>query len=175
MRTLKSIPLLALAVVIGLAAFAGTGYAADAATPSDSQTLLELLRPVYDAFAGGHYAYAGALLVIVLVALVKRYAGDSVPFVHTDAGGSLLALVGGVATGLAAGLAAPGATVTPGLLESSALVGVGAAGGYAVLKNTLIDPLLKPLAARAPAWLRPALRVVLFVFDRPSDAKPEVK
>ena len=149
MKLLKSAILFVGLSLVALVAFAGTGYAADAATPSDSQSLLDLLRPVFEAFAGGHYAYAAALGTIVLVALVKRYVGSNNPtsWVHSDAGGSALALVAASATALSSGLAT-GAAITVDMLESAGAIGVAAAGGFATVKNLLVDPFLKPLAAK---------------------------
>ncbi len=125
------------------------------------------MKPVYSAFAGGHYAYAGALLVILLVALSKRYLGGTLPWLHSDIGGSTMALLLSGATACAAGLATPGAHLTFGLLKTALLVGAGAAGGFAVIKNLLIEPLLKPLEAKAPAWAKPIFALVLWIFDKP--------
>ena len=149
---------------MALLAFNGTALASDAVTGADG-SWLDLARPVFDALSGGHYAYAGALLIIVIAALVKRYLGDKVAWLHTDAGGSALALVTAAATATAAGLAAPGATLSLGLLKTSLAVGVGAAGGYAVLKNLIVDPILVPLETKAPAWAKLPLALITWVFD----------
>jgi hypothetical protein len=175
-----------LAVVLlgcALAAFAGTHLAAHhlagdvaGATSSDSSSFLDLLKPVYDAVTGGRYALAGALGIIALVALGKRYLGDSwknsagVGFLHTDLGGTLSALVAAVGTALAAALGAPGAHISFGMVESALLVGVGAAGGFAVLKNLLFEPLIAPLEKWATAkwaWTAPIFRVITWIFDKP--------
>lgn len=162
--------------------FAGTAAAADAVVPSDG-TWLDLAQPVLQAFSGGHYAYCAALAVILMVALLKRYGlpGDvaSQEWLHSDLGGSLLALVASTATACAAGLATPGAHITLALLKSALLVGVGAAGGFAALKNLVIEPLLKPAQAwldkRVPLLAKP-LALVMWIFDHgdvtPSDAPP---
>jgi hypothetical protein len=128
---------------------------------------LDLLKPVYDAFAGGRYAFAVALGVIAAVALIKRYAGSGKfsAFVHGDTGGSLMALATAMAGAMASGLAAPGAHVTFALVKTGLLVGIGAAGGFAMLKNLVIEPLLKPLAAKAPAWMQPLFALIFFFFD----------
>lgn len=165
-RAIKAAPLALSLGFIGLLAFSATAFAADAVTDANS-SILDLAKPVFNAFSGGHYAYAAALGVVLLVALVKRYLGDKVKWLHSDAGGSAMALVASAATAMAAGLAAPGATVTMSLLKSALLVGVGAAGGYAVLKNLLIEPVLKPLAAKAPAWAQPIFAIVFWIFDKP--------
>lgn len=165
MRTLKIWSLMAL---VGLLAFTGTSLAADAieqtVTPAADGSLLDLLKPVYSAFSGGHYAYAGALVVILLVALTKRYLGK-IAWLHSDAGGSTLALVLSTATAMAAGLATPGAAVTWALMKTALLVGVGAAGGFAMIKNLIVEPFLVPLMAKAPAWLQPILGLVTWIFE----------
>jgi hypothetical protein len=168
MKIVKFLPALIVLVFLGIVTFGATAFAATAATgTADSSSLLDLLKPVFDAFNGGHYAFAAALLVVALVALVKRCFGDKVPVLHSDAGGSLLAPVTAAAAALATGLGAPGAHVTTDLLKSALLVGAGAAGGYAVIKNLLIDPVLKPLAAKAPAWAQPIFALVFYFFDKP--------
>ena len=166
MTFVKRLPTIALLGLVMLLGFGATAFAADAAAP-DSSSLLDLLKPVYQAFAGGHYAYAAALGVIAAVALVKRYAGSGKfgAFVHGNAGGSLTALLLAGAGAAASGLATPDAHVTFALLKSALLVGIGAAGGYAVLKNLLVDPILKPLSAKAPSWMQPLFSLLFLFFD----------
>lgn len=160
--------------IIALLGFRTFTFAADAAgVPSDA-SLLDLARPVFDAFSGGHYAYAGALLVILLVAIAKRYLAPKVKFLNTDAGGAVMALALAMATAMAAGLAAPGAVITSALLKSSALIGVGAAGGYTVIKDLLIEPLLRPLIGKLPIWAQPIGGIVLWVFEGNSNAAAEL-
>lgn len=150
---------------IMLLGFRATAIAADAVgVPSDA-SLLDLARPVFEAFSGGHYAYAGALLVILMVALAKRYGTPKIAFLSTDAGGAVMALSASMATAMVAGLAAPDAVVTWDLLKSSALIGVGAAGGYTVIKDLLIEPFLRPLAAKMPLWTQPIFNVILWIFE----------
>lgn len=167
MKIVRALPLLVSLVLIALASFGATAFAAGQVADPES-SLLDLVKPVYDALSGGHYAYAGALLVILLVALTKRYLGDRIAWFHSDAGGSLLALLASSAAALGSGLASPGAVITLSLLKSALLVGVGAAGGYAMIKNLIVEPLLKPLAAKAPAWMQPIFAMVFWIFDKPS-------
>lgn len=170
MKYISKLPLAIGLAIIGLVGFGAVAYAADAATPGDSSSLLELLKPLYNAFAGGHYAYAAALTVIALVALTKRYLGDKFAWLHSDAGGSLMALLASSAAAYASGALTigPGAAASFALLKSALLIGVGAAGGFAMLKNLVIEPLLKPLAAKAPAWMQPLFALVFWMFDKPS-------
>ena len=162
-RVINRLPLVLVLVFTGLFAFGATAFAADQVA-SSSSSILDLAKPVYEAFSGGHYAYAGALLVVLIVALTKRYLGDRVKWLHSDAGGSAMALVAAMATAFAAGLAAPGAHLTWGLTKTALLVGIGAAGGFAVLKNLVVEPLLQPLQKKFP-WMQPVLSLVLWIFD----------
>lgn len=171
-NVLARIPLLVILSGLVLVVFGATGFAADVATPAgDNTSLLDLLKPVVEAFSGGHYAYAAALGTIVIVALIKRYAGDKYKWFHSDAGGTALALLGAMGAAMAASLGAPGASVTLGMLKSALLVGVGAAGGFAVIKALIIEPLIKPLEAKAPAWSRPIFDLILWIFDKPDAVK----
>jgi len=136
-------------------------------------SMLDMLSPVYEAFAGGHYAYCAALGIILLVALIKRYGGDMWPALHGDLGGSLLTLAAAAATAMATALAVPGAHITLALLKSSLLVGVGAAGGYSMLKR-LAMPALLALQAKLPLWAQPICRLVLWIFDKPTAVDAQV-
>lgn len=148
-----------------LISFKAVALAAGAVGVEDSSSVLDLAKPVFEAFSGGHYAYAAALLVILVVAALRRYASPKSAFLQSAAGTSLMVLSASMATAMASALAAPGATVTWSLLESSALIGVGASGGFEVLKNLLIDPLLRPLMFKLPAWAQPIGSIILWVFD----------
>lgn len=139
-----------------------SAIAGDAVAAPDGPGLVDLLTPVYQAFAGHHPALGLMLLIVVAVAALKHYLGDQVPFLHSDAGGSLLALVTASASAAAVALAVPGAVVSLDLLESALLVGVSAAGGYAMIKNILIDPLLPKL----PLWAQTLLAPVLWIFTK---------
>lgn len=157
-----SVVLVAIALLsykVGHAATAELTLAAG--LPTDDASLLDLLRPVYEALTAGQYALTTALALIALTALAKRYLGGALPWLHTDAGGSLLVLVGAGATAAAAGLLAPGTHVTLGLLKNALFAGVTAAGGYAMIKNLIITPVLPLL----PSWLRTVLTPLLWIFD----------
>lgn len=161
-----------LGILALLGAFGGVALAADAVDPSDGS--LDVAKAIYNAFSGGHYAYAAAMGLILGVALVKRYLGPKIPWLHSDVGGTSLTLAGAFATAMAAGLAAPTAAISMGLLKSSLLVGIGAAGGYTVLKKLVIEPLIKPLQKMLPPWAQPIFSIVLWVFDKP-DAAAQVE
>jgi hypothetical protein len=159
-----------LGAFVFLATFSGVAFAANAVDPNDGS--LDLAKAIHDAFAGGHYAYCASLGVILAVALTKRYLGPKIPWLHTDVGGTTLTLVGSAATALASSLAG-GGPMTTDLLESSILVGVGAAGGYATIKKLIIEPLAKPLQSKLPLWAQPIFSTVLWIFDRPPTGKQD--
>lgn len=166
-----------LALALGLVALLGfstTAVAAQAAAGEEA-SLLELARPVYEAFASGRIDLGLMLAVVLVVALLTRYAPWD--WIRSDAGGAALVLVGSSATAIAAGIATPEATITAALVWAGVKFGVVAAGGYAVVKKLVIDPVLRPLAARAPAWLQPVFALVFWIFDRarPGDAAAAAK
>jgi hypothetical protein len=130
--------------------------------------MLDQLKPFYDAFLAGHYVLAGAIAIIAVVGLLRRFAAPG-SWVYTNPGGTALALVTSTAGAVVVTLAAPGATVSLSMLWAALLVGVTAAGGYASLKNLLVDPVLRPLAAKAPAWTQPIFALVFYIFDKPAD------
>jgi hypothetical protein len=172
MKMLKLLPLYVVLGLVGVVSFAATAHAAaTVASATDSQSLLDLLRPVFDAFLGKHYAFGASLLVVAAVALLKRASasvlGDKlVAFLHGDAGGALLALLASGAGSLAVTLATPTATLSLTMLKTALVVGFGAAGGYAMIKALIVEPLLKPLAAKAPSWLQLPLNLLLWFFDK---------
>lgn len=164
-KTLTYIPSLIVLCFLGLLSFTAVAHAATAVTGGDDVSILDLARPIFEAFSSGQYALMGMLIVLLVVATLKKYFGDAIPFLHTNAGGSLLVLVGSTATAGVAALVAPGATFSLHLLWMAVLVGVSAAGAYTLLKNLVVDPFLKPLQARVPAWAQPILGLVLWIFD----------
>lgn len=163
-KTVSFLPSAILLGIVGLVSFTTVAHAATAVDGGDT-SLLDLARPVYEAFAGGHYALSAFLIVLLMVALTKRYLGDKIAWLHSNMGGSAMALIAAFASAAIAGLVAPGATVTFGLMKTALMAGVFAAGGYAVLKNLVVDPILKPLSAKAPTWMQPIFSAVFWIFD----------
>ena len=175
MRTLYKLAILPILAAFFVLVFSAAAYAQAAVLPSDT-SVVDLLEPVYRAFAGGTYAYAASLLVIAMVALAKRYLTGTWPWLASDAGGALLALLAAGSGAMATALAVKGAVITLALVKSSVIVGVTAAGGYAVLKALVVDPFLRPLEAMAPTWLKPAFAILLWVFDKgPAAAQAEAQ
>lgn len=151
--------LLVLLLMFGVAA-AGVG----AVAPDES--LIALAKPVIDALLSGNPGLAAALALVLAAAVARRYGSKRFPFLATDAGGALLVLVGSFG-GAAATALTGGAAVSLGLAWKALLVAFAASGGYATVKRLLVTPLLRPLYEKAPAWLKPVLALVLWVFDQP--------
>lgn len=148
-----------------LVGFNVSAHAASTVDPTEGN-IIDLLRPVFDEVMKGNYIAATALALVLAVALVKRYApGKAGDFVHSDMGGSLttmlMAMAGAVATATMGG-----APWSWGILSTAAMVGVAAMGGYTAIKRLFIEPILRPLAAKAPAWAQPIFSLVLWIFDR---------
>ena len=142
-----------------LAGFTVTARAADAVDPQDGS--LDLAKTVYDAFAGGHRAYAAAVALVLAVALIRKYAGARWKALHTDAGSALLVLAGSFGATLAATLAG-GGPATAQAAWMALCTAFAAAGGYAALKQLVI----MPLAAKLPPW---AAKVLTWLFVHASD------
>lgn len=173
----REVAALAGLVVIMLLAFTATAHAADAvasAAGADA-SLGDLLKPVYQAFHDGHYLAAGALAVIFLVALVKRYAGAISQkfgaFMSGDVGGTIATLVASFA-GAVAAASADGSPFAWSTLLNAGKVAAVAAGGYALIKKLVFAPLLASswYQNKAPAWLKATIGAVSWIFDKPAAA-----
>lgn len=170
-RHVSSLLALAGLVLLFLVSFTANAFAAGAALPTDSTPLLDLLRPVYDAFAGGHNVAAGALALVAMIALLKRYA-ESIPtygtsinkFLHTDAGGAMTTL--GLSFFGAIGTATLSGSLSWAIISTAGGIAVVAVGGYTLLKKLVLDRL------QDSAWFKtsaPALlKMVVSLIDPPS-------
>lgn len=160
----------ALAVLgAGSLAFTATAHAASVAEPSDG-SLWDLLSPLLEAFKSGRYAYAGSIALVAAVALTRKYAGDLVPWFHTDRGGATLALLGSFGATLMVRLAAPTAALTASMAWDAFMIAFIAAGGYAMVKKLVIEPIVAPLVEKFPRLAYP-LNLLLWFFDHSSDSK----
>lgn len=148
-------------VAVALVFFTATAAAAGAAAPNDA-SWLELARPVVDAIMSGNYLAASALALVLVVAVARKYGAARWAFLGSDAGGSLLVLLGAFG-GAVASAALGGATWSLDLLWTAAKVAAGAAGGYSLIKR-----LLMPLVDKLPPWLSwigYPLQLVTWVFE----------
>lgn len=162
---MQSIFTACLMLFVSLISFAGTAVAAGAVSPDDG-TLLDLAKPILDAVMKGQWAFAAAAALVLCVAAAKRYAGKKFPFLHTDMGGVTLTLLGSFGGAMVTALAA-GSAPTWALAFMAMKVAAGAAGGYAMLKKTLV-PALALLRPKMPTMLRPVVDLILWVFAKPS-------
>jgi len=156
-----------------LASLTATVFAAGGPAPDD-KGLLDLARPAFDAIMAGHYIAGAALAVVVAMTCLKRYAPGKIgALANTDAGGALCTLVvsfaGGIAMATAAGHGWGGLSTT--LMFASGKIALMAAGGYALIKKLLVEPLMASswYQNRAPAWLKAVLGVALFFFTRKTE------
>lgn len=153
------------AALLGVLAFTGTALAAGAVSPDDG-SLLDLARPVLDAIMSGHYAAGAALALVLAVALARRYGVRYLPWLASDEAGAALVLAGSFGGAMATALLA-GAPLSLALAWMSLQVAAGGAGVYVLAKKLLTRP-LRWLQGKLPAWARPAIDVVLWIFNRPT-------
>lgn len=150
---------------LGVFAFVFLGFSSTAvaqAVASD-QALQQQISEVLRELVAGHYAYAAALLLVLSVALVRRYATDRVAWLRTDQGGAALVLLGAFGGAIVA--AASGTRdVTWALAQDAAIVAFAASGGYSLIKRLVITPYVAPLAQRPDAWGAVA-KLIVWIFD----------
>ena len=151
-----------------LVSFTSVGVAFAA---TDDTQLMDMAKPLLDAVMHGQFALAGAMLLVLGVALARRYGAKRFPFLHTDAGGSLLTLAGSFGGAVATALMA-GAGVTTGLLWTALGVAATASGGYTLIKRLAI-PLLKKVLSKLPKALQKPFGLVLWMFESPKVAAAE--
>jgi hypothetical protein len=148
--------------LVALVAFTATAFAASSAGAVD-ESLVELAKPLYAAVMSGQWMLAAAAALVFFVAAARKYAAPRWPFLASDAGGVLLVLLGSF--GGAAGTAlAAGAVPSLAMAWVALGVAVSAAGGYSILKK-----LAGPLVPKAPMWLQPLFRLVLWFFDHSTE------
>ncbi len=166
---MKKLTTAVLFTVIAYFSFVGVALAQNAVVPADG-SILDLLRPIYDAIVGGQWWIAAMFTLVLATTAAKRYLpGKLGLWVNGEYGQPLTVLVLSFAgAGLTALLAAgPGAVMSLSLAWLALKVAVGAAGGYTMLKQ-LVAPLLAKLAAIAPAWTQPIFAMLLWAFSKPS-------
>ena len=146
-------------VAIVIASFSATAYA-------QTDDAVELLRPVADALMTGKPLMAAALFLVFAASAARAYGGKRWPFLMTEAGGAALVLAGAFG-GATASAMTGGAEPSLGLAWQALQIAVGASGGYSLIKQLVVKPLLHPLADKAPDWLQPAFAVVFWLFDKP--------
>lgn len=166
MKFTHYIYLTTVAAICALLGMTGAALAADTVDPVDGS--LDLATTIYNAFTGGHRAYAAALAIVAVVALVRKKWGATSPWMHTDAGSALMVLVGTFGTTLVASLTGGGA-FTAHMAWAALCVAFSTAGGYAMVKKLVVEPGMVPLATRAPTPLKQMLQAVIWFFVHTSD------
>jgi hypothetical protein len=161
----KRILVTAVATFFTIALFAGIALAQ--ATGGGGGSPLDFLMPIYEALTGGHYAYAGCMAMVALVALVKR--GWDSPWMHTDLGGAAMIVVGTMAATLMTALGAPGAHLSWPMAYAALGTAISAAGGYSLLKR-LAAPLLAKIEKKWP-WMEKVNDLVSWIWEKTNSAK----
>lgn len=159
-RTLARLPLVLSLAAVCVLAFTATALAAGAVDPTDSSD--QLVQLIYNAFQTGHYAYAVAAMIVVVVSLLRKYWNAK--WMHTDEGAAGLAFATAFGGALMTALGSSG-TISLHLMLGAAAVACGAIGGYAAIKKLIIVP----LAPHLPAWLRGPL---VWLFEHELDTAP---
>ncbi len=168
-KVLSPLVFLVSLVFIGMVSFLGVAHAAAAVEP-DGGSLLDLAKPIYDQLLAGHFIACGALALVLVVGLMKRYApvGKIQDFLHSDAGGALttflVALGGAVATATISG-----ATWHWSMLGAAGTIAFAAAGSFALIKKLIVTPLLASVwyQTKAPVWFKDVLGMALWLFSKP--------
>lgn len=144
-----------------VATFAGVSFAANAAAPEDG-SWLDLLRPIYDAFAHGQYVLAGALALIPVVVVLRRYAAPRVEWLRSDLAAAGMTLAAAFGASMAAALGG-GVAVSWAIVCNAGKIALTAAGGYSLLK-----PFALRLISLLPAWAAPLATILEWVFGKPA-------
>lgn len=162
----ETMSLIATFVIFAVLGSAGAALASSTFDPASEIDWSLLAQPVLDAVAAGNYPAAAAFVLVMIVAAVRYFGARRVPWLETRAAGSLLTLVGGF--GAALGAALLSAELSTALALDALRVAVVAAGGYSLLK-----PIVLYLRDHGPAWLKPAVRLVSWWYEKPSRASTE--
>lgn len=165
---MKSLKIAIFAVLTFLGVFTGVAVAAGAAEASDG-SLMDLFTPVVDAFRGGDYPFAAAVMLVFLVAVTKKYGGNRFPFLASGKGNALLVLLGSFGGAMATALAGEG-TLSGHVAWTATGIAVAAAGGYSLIKTLIVEPLQDSdwYKNKAPGWVKSALSFALWIFNKPS-------
>ncbi len=91
---------------------------------------------LWSSIKGGQWRLIAMLVLVGLVWLARTIGGKLVPWLKTDRGGALLAILAGI-LGALASLAIAGAKFTPQVLIDGVMAGFTAAGGWTVAKKIL--------------------------------------
>lgn len=163
----------AISILLLLAAFTGTSFAAQAAVTSDP-SLVDLAKPVFDAIMHGQPLLAGALGIVLICGVARRYMPASWKTgVKGDIIGTALAFGMAFFGAVASALTLPGGALSFAIFVGAFKVGALAIGGYTVIHK--IAGWLEEsewLAKRAP-WVRALLKMTSGLFGSDAIKKAE--
>lgn len=170
--TIKTFATLILLTLFG---FTATAFAAGPSAP-DSESLLDLARPVFDAVMHGNYWAAASLGVVLSLSFARRYMPASwKDGIKGDIIGTAFAFgfaaFGAVAN---AALAVGFAGMTTALALTALKIGVVAIGGYSVIhKFATWAASTNWFKQHAPTWLVSLTSLVLTLIGSNAIAKAE--
>ncbi|WP_254625390.1 hypothetical protein [Myxococcus sp. CA051A] len=115
---------------------ASSALAAESPGVPDPSRIEEFARLVFDAVTARNWALVASLAVVAVVYALRRFGGTLFPWLASSRAGAVLALLVAVAGAVANALVA-GESFTWTLLLKALGIGLGAAGGFSVLKALL--------------------------------------
>ncbi|NOK20784.1 hypothetical protein HMI50_27540 [Corallococcus carmarthensis] len=118
-----------------------------ASTP-DPGNVESFARLILDAVTARNWALVASLAVIALVYVLRRFVGEWWPLLRTARAGAVMALLLSVAGAVANALLA-GESFTVALLLKALAIGLGAAGGFTVMKTLLFGDAVEDAAREA--------------------------
>lgn len=157
-------------ILITLAAFTGTAFAADVANDPAAG---DLIRSIFDAVVHGQWWPALCTVVVLACALEHKYAPDSWKTgVKGDIMGIATAFFMAFAASLGAASLAAGATMSFALVTMALKVGAGAIAGYTVLSRVLAA-----LASwsKTPVWAQPIVAFIASAIGSKTTAAEKIE
>ncbi|WP_253816164.1 hypothetical protein [Myxococcus xanthus] len=123
-------------LLVAALSLAAPALASEASGVPDPGHVEEFARLVFDAVTTRNWALVASLAVVALVYVLRRFGGEWLPVLRTARAGAALAVGVSVAGAVANALLA-GELFSWGLLLKALGIGLGAAGGFSVLKALL--------------------------------------
>jgi hypothetical protein len=163
-----------MSVAVAASSASHTSVIADPAAAATDVTV-DAARAVFDAFKSGNPALGSILVLILVVAALRKYGVRRWPALGSDVGGSALLAAAAFLGVLAAAAASSGwaGVASAGVLWSAFKLAAAAGGGYTLVKR-LGGWVLGRWGDRMPGWLHAALDVMLWVFDHSPQASVEI-
>lgn|SRR3990167_1928251 len=96
----------------------------------------QLAKLIMEAIQGGNWALVASAALVLVVWGLRKFGGEKIPFLKTDAGGALTVLLMAI-FGAGMNLLAGGGVLSWALVATALKVGFTAAGGYSTVKKLL--------------------------------------